>query len=401
MKVKANSSATKAFPIIPIQVGVFTIKLMASSHYYRRSMSDVILKNITVVFPGVVKEQSQSFDLDPTNRAKRETRVHNNYTSTSQVTSVIDPENLYQKIDIFLNKSDDKIIPGTMRHKLSFIGQKFNPTIKSMEELENLITKPKGCGEQNMYYMAFNLYTLMYLDKIGKLNHTIQSRATIYLQRAYRQQMNFRKDDGSFSAFMNRPSSIWLTAFISKVFCQSANYMKNFETGVIIDAIKWLQKQQNQNGSWTEIYPILHSRALGGVDQDDQTLTAYILIALNQCDNFFNSKQDERYQKMNLNDTIQQTVAYLIRHQMNRMDLEQNSYSLALSTYALLFQHNRNGFGKVELLTIYNVYEPSSICSFDLEVTLKASQKSVVQNIKHILFAPKERFGQQFCKESD
>lgn len=333
LRVGPNDSVTKSFPIVPIAVGTFTIKIKASSF---NSYADTILKNITVTYPGIVKEHSLSHELDPTNRAKRQTSISDNRLN-GKITTIINPKEYFQNTTILLNEIDEKIVPGTIRHNLYFIGQRFNPTIKSIEELNHLISKPKGCGEQNMYYMAFNLYSLMYLDGIGKLKMKLKTRATTYLKRAFRQQLNYRKEDGSFSAFINRESSVWLTAFISKVFCQSSPYMgRIMDNKIIIDALKWLKAKQSPEGYWTEIYPILHEKALGGANQGSHTLTAYILIALNECYSYFTTNALDY--SLDLNKTLENAQLYLY-YQINNTDIIEDSYSLSLITYSMLFNN--------------------------------------------------------------
>ncbi|OTF82289.1 complement component 3-like protein, partial [Euroglyphus maynei] len=292
LDIQARSSKVKAFPIVPIKVGTFTIKLKAMAYLHGEYISDIIKKNITVLFPGRIVEEATSLDLDPGNRAKRATTIFTEQP-TNRITSKVYPEKQLQEIDILFQKNverkmpDAEIVPGTMTHKLSIIGSKFNPIIKSIEELDHLIKKPKGCGEQNMYYMAFNLYTMKYLNQIGKLKENTEIRAKNYLKKALRHQLNFRKEDGSFSAFIERESSIWLTAFITKVFCQSGTLLKEYmDNEIIIGALKWLLDRQLSDGSWTEIFPILHAKALGGTNQGSHTLTAYVIIALNECEKY-------------------------------------------------------------------------------------------------------------------
>ncbi|XP_046910274.2 venom factor isoform X2 [Dermatophagoides farinae] len=337
LNIKAKSSMTKSFPIVPIKIGTFTIKLKASAYIRNKYISDIIMKNITVRFPGKVIEEATSLDLDPGNRAKRETTIFTE-KPTNRITSKVYPEKQLQKIDILFQKNVEKknpdveIVPGTMRHKLSLIGSKFNPSIKSIEELDHLIKKPKGCGEQNMYFMAFNLYTMNYLKQMGKLKESTEIRALNYLKRALRQELNFRKEDGSFSAFVNRESSIWLTAFISKVFCQSGTLLREYmDNEIIVSAIKWLLEKQSSDGSWKEIFPILHEKALGGTNQGSHTLTAYIIIALNECQKYL--RKIDVPHDLNLNEKILLAQEYL--HKKFKF-FDENSYSLSIITYSLI-----------------------------------------------------------------
>nr|XP_027205521.1 complement C3-like [Dermatophagoides pteronyssinus] len=351
LNIDARSSSAKVFPIVPIKVGTFTIRLKAMTYVNGKYMSDIIEKNITILYPGKIVEEITALDLDPGNRARRETTTIVQEKPTNQITSKVYPEKHLQKIDILFQKniyqqrqqqqqsaSNNEIVPGTMSHKLSLIGSKFNPSIKSIEELDYLIKKPKGCGEQNMYYMAFNLYTMKYLKQIGKLQERLEIRAKIYLKRALKQQLNFRKEDGSFSAFVERESSVWLTAFVTKVFCQSGTLLRDYmDNDVIVQALRWLLQKQLSDGSWAETFPILHEKALGGVNQGSHTLTAYIVIALNECQKYLieNDVSDANDFIKQLDKNITLAQKYL---QRKIRFVHNNSYSLSIITYSFILR---------------------------------------------------------------
>ena len=96
--------------------------------------------------------------------------------------------------------------------------------------------------------------------------------------------MNFQKKDGSFCAFRNRGSSVWLTAFVAKTFCRAAQFFTDPGTfsEAATGAVKWLTSKQQSDGSWTEVKPILHKALLGGV-KGRLALTAFITAALDEC----------------------------------------------------------------------------------------------------------------------
>lgn len=50
-----------------------------------------------------------------------------------------------------------------------------------MQNLQNLLRMPYGCGEQNMVLFTPNIYVLNYLNETGQLTEKIKSKAISYL----------------------------------------------------------------------------------------------------------------------------------------------------------------------------------------------------------------------------
>ena len=50
-----------------------------------------------------------------------------------------------------------------------------------MQNLQNLLRMPYGCGEQNMVLFVPNIYVLNYLNETRQLTETIKSKAINYL----------------------------------------------------------------------------------------------------------------------------------------------------------------------------------------------------------------------------
>lgn len=332
VSVNAQDKAKVHFPIVPIDYGKFQIKVKAWSHF----AADIVVKDLIVDPPGMTKSDIIAFDLDPANRTRRGTERRNQF-----VFDRTESKRSLQNTKVFLNKhryqivdsNEQNIVPNTIFYYINAQGDRFSPNVTSIEDLNNLIKKPKGCGEQNMYYMAFNLYTMIYLKKIKKLDKRLEHKGIGYLKRANKQQMKFRKEDGSYSAFDRRPSSVWLTAFVSKVMCQAAPFLKeNLDSKIITEAVKWLRDKQKRAGYWDETYSLLHEKALGGIE-GPTTLTAYVLIALNQCQDYLNSEAIREADSKLLKDTIEKANNYIVGQNLK----SKNAYSLALVAYSLTF----------------------------------------------------------------
>lgn len=52
----------------------------------------------------------------------------------------------------------------------------------ALQNLDNLVQMPSGCGEQNMVLFAPIIYVLQYLEKSGLLTEEIRSRAVGFLE---------------------------------------------------------------------------------------------------------------------------------------------------------------------------------------------------------------------------
>ncbi|NXB56813.1 CO3 protein, partial [Struthidea cinerea] len=143
----------------------------------------------------------------------------------------------------------------------------------------------------------------------------------------YTQQLAFRKPDSSYAAFINRPSSTWLTAYVVKVFAM-ARKLTDIEHSEICGPVKWLiLNKQKPDGVFQEDGPVIHKEMLGGYvgAEPEVSLTAFILVALKEaqdvCKDHVNS----------LDESINKAANFLARHyeQLTR------PYTVALTSYAL------------------------------------------------------------------
>ncbi|NXP95688.1 CO3 protein, partial [Passerina amoena] len=143
----------------------------------------------------------------------------------------------------------------------------------------------------------------------------------------YTQQLAFRKDDSSYAAFTNRPSSTWLTAYVVKVFAMAMK-LTDIEHREICGPIKWLiLEKQKPDGVFQEDGPVIHTEMVGGYAgaEPEVSLTAFVLIALEEardiCKDHVNS----------LDDSINKAAGFLAR----RYESLARPYTVALTSYAL------------------------------------------------------------------
>ncbi|XP_003926724.1 alpha-2-macroglobulin [Saimiri boliviensis] len=152
----------------------------------------------------------------------------------------------------------------------------------AMQNTQNLLQMPYGCGEQNMVLFAPNIYVLDYLNKTQQLSPEIKSKAIGYLNTGYQRQLNYKHSDGSYSTFGEQhgrsEGNTWLTAFVLKTFAQARAYIFIDEAHVN-QAFTWLSQKQKDNGCFRSSGSLLNNAIKGGVE-DEVTLSAYITIAL-------------------------------------------------------------------------------------------------------------------------
>ncbi|KFQ45627.1 Ovostatin, partial [Nestor notabilis] len=169
------------------------------------------------------------------------------------------------------------LVQGSARAYFSVIGDILGTALRNME---NLLHMPYGCGEQNMALFTPNIYALDYLNKTGQLTEEIRLKGTGYLSAGYQKQLSYKHLDGSYSSFGSRDTegSVWLTAFVYKSFEQAKRYIY-IDDNVQSQALIWLASKQKPDGCFENAGSHFNN-ALKGGEEDEYSLTAYIVAAL-------------------------------------------------------------------------------------------------------------------------
>ncbi|EMP39670.1 Alpha-2-macroglobulin [Chelonia mydas] len=144
-------------------------------------------------------------------------------------------------------KLPPNVVEGSARAYVTVLGDILGT---AMQNLQQLLQMPFGCGEQNMVLFAPNIYVLDYLNKTGQLSEETKSKAIGYLVSGYQRQLNYKHLDGSYSTFgehFREPGNTWLTAFVLKSFAQARSHIF-IEEKHIQDALAWLAGKQKDNG---------------------------------------------------------------------------------------------------------------------------------------------------------
>ncbi|XP_043935593.1 alpha-2-macroglobulin-like [Protopterus annectens] len=170
-----------------------------------------------------------------------------------------------------------EVVKGSARAYVSVVGDIMG---NALQNLDNLLAMPYGCGEQNMVLFAPNIFILQYLEKTGQLTAAIKEKAIRFLESGYQRELLYKHNDGSYSAFghIDPTGNTWLTAFVLKSFAQAKPYIFVDDTH-INNAAGWLRRLQLQNGCFRSVGHLFHSSMKGGVN-DDISLAAYIVAAL-------------------------------------------------------------------------------------------------------------------------
>ncbi|KFV85384.1 Ovostatin, partial [Struthio camelus australis] len=150
----------------------------------------------------------------------------------------------------------------------------------AMQNVQQLLQMPFGCGEQNMVLFAPNIYVLDYLNKTEQLSEEVKSKAIGYLVSGYQKQLSYKHPDGSYSIFgtKDKEGNTWLTAFVYKSFAQ-ANRFIYIDANVQAQTLIWLASKQKPDGCFQSVGTLFNNALKGGVD-DELSLSAYITIAM-------------------------------------------------------------------------------------------------------------------------
>ncbi|XP_052062550.1 CD109 antigen-like [Mytilus californianus] len=186
-------------------------------------------------------------------------------------------------------------VPGSEKAVLTCFGDVVTPGFfTQFPTAEDIMRRPYGGGEMNMFNFAYNLITLKFKKNNQQLPNDILRRTLGYMNIALQRQLSYMNDDGSFSMFRDDESpSIWLTAFVAKTF-QDARFGE-WEKDMFIPiellnkiALYLCSQQNNVTGEFMEEKAPIYDRTYGHLKEmktqilmgHPVPLTSYVLIAL-------------------------------------------------------------------------------------------------------------------------
>ncbi|NXJ86653.1 VCO31 factor, partial [Trogon melanurus] len=310
LKLKAQSSWAVPFVLVPLQLGLHDVEVKAAVR--GKDVADGVKKKLKVVPEGMRLEKTvKIIELDP--KTKGVNGVQEEKVRAANLSDIVPNTESDTKVRIQGNPVSilvEKAIDG--------------------DKLKHLIVTPSGCGEQIMIGMTPTVIATHYLDSTlqwESLGLDRRAQAIELIKKGYTQQLAFRKADGSYAAFVARPSSTWLTAYVAKVFAMAIKLV-DIKPEVICGAVKWLiLEKQKPDGIFQEDGPVIHREMVGGYEgaEPEVSLTAFVVIALQEsrdiCKDFVN----------NLDASIGKATDYLAR----RYQSLKRPYTVALASYAL------------------------------------------------------------------
>ncbi|RUS86836.1 hypothetical protein EGW08_005432, partial [Elysia chlorotica] len=246
--VVAGEAKSVYFPIIPSEIGRINLEVKAQTTI----AADAVRRQLLVEAEGVPKEYNVPVLIDLT-------EGRTSFTKT---------------VDLTLPATT---VRGSELVRVSAVGDLMGPTVAG---LDSLLRMPTGCGEQTMLGLAPDVYVTDYLRAVNQILPDIERKALDYMESGYQRELTYKHKDGSFSAFGERDDSgsMWLTAFVTRVFHQAKAHVF-VDENVIKRAINWMVRQQAANGSFPEPGRVIHKdmqgQAAGGVG-----LTCFVYISL-------------------------------------------------------------------------------------------------------------------------
>ncbi|XP_037047883.1 CD109 antigen-like [Bradysia coprophila] len=285
--IKANDGAPVSFLITPTKAGPIKIKVTATSAL----AGDAVERTLLVVPEGVPQYKTDAFFIDLRHRSEFNDRF-----------TVEIPRNA---------------VPDSTRITVSGVGDIMSSSIKNLDQL---IQMPGGCGEQNMVYFVPCIVAINYLKHTGQLTKSIESKAKNFMEIGYQEELTYKHNDGSFSAFgkSDGSGSTWLTAFVVRSFLQARNHIM-VDENIIREALNWLHDKQALDGSFPEVGRVIDQKMQGGSSKG-VALTAFVVTAF----------LEDQTRIATYRDTISRALEYIITN----LESVDDTYSLAVAAYA-------------------------------------------------------------------
>ncbi|XP_066457408.1 alpha-2-macroglobulin-like [Eleutherodactylus coqui] len=214
----------------------------------------------------------------------------------------------------------ENTVKNSVKAKIHVIGDILG---RALINPESLIREPTGCGEQNLATLMIIPVVVDYLNKTGRLLEETKSKAVQLMGNGYRNQLRFRNQDGSFSAFEGKQGSAWLTVLTLDTL-QRIKPNTFVDTTVLNQAALFVEGLKDKVTGAFKPKGTLFNDALKGGAEDDVSFTAIATVVFLQGRYAFNPT--------------------LLRDAMNFLDAasrkEQTIYNIALLFYCFRMAGN-------------------------------------------------------------
>lgn len=276
--VPAGSARPIGFSVVPMAAAAVSLKVVARGSV-EFPVGDAVSKILQIENEGAIHREEIVYKLNPLDYRAR----------TLEIPGNSDP-------NIIPDGDFSSFVRVTASDPLDALGSE---GALSPGGLTSLLRLPQGCAEQTMLYLAPTLAASRYLDKTeqwSRLPPETKDHAVDLIQKGYMRIQQFRKQDGSYGAWLHRDSSTWLTAFVLKVLSLAQEQVGG-SPEKLQETATWLLSQQQADGSFQDPCPVIHRAMQGGLVGKDETvaLTAFVVIALHHGLSVF---QDEGTQEL-------------------------------------------------------------------------------------------------------
>ncbi|XP_052285268.1 complement C3-like isoform X3 [Dreissena polymorpha] len=325
-----NGARTLTFPMIPLEAGTFPIVVSVFVTNDNTPSADIVEKHLIVVNEGINEKLNLTVCLDPNNQM--ENCIHGPEVKYKVYRHLDDSPTVSMEVELPLPLSS---LPGTAVAN-AYIKSNLmdDPVSCVLEGVDKMFNEPQGDGEQNMMYTATIVYGMYFLKHTGTMNAQHEDYGIRYMRNGItRQQSMYQKDDGSYAIWKTYPTSLWLTAFVAKVFCQAEHLERGMsDPNSLQKTLAYISKNNLEgSGDFRDDSPVVQKEMQGvfgqGETRSGPSLTSFVLTSLQECP----QRTVEVYNSIN------RAVAALERLPINVR--KNNPYLLAISTYSLACFH--------------------------------------------------------------
>ncbi|XP_075323118.1 complement C5 [Odontesthes bonariensis] len=325
----AGGVAPVTFTLLGLQPGEHTLRFTLKTP---SRDGDIVEKTLRVVPEGVKQEENAGGRLDPQGLYGTEKR------------SVV-----------LKNKLPENIVPNSgLQRMLTINGElpgEVVTVISNPEGLKEILDLPAGSAKAALETLLPIIQVYLYLETSSSwdiLGPDVQKNSADLRRKIREGQVaitSFRKGDASYSMWMNKESSIMVTAEVVNLLSK-ADALEPVDHQLLSDSVNWLiSKAQQENGSFVEKSNYKSNKVLlDGSDPLEQSvyLTSIVLIALHRA----TSISDPILQLLSHDRSKRRAAAYISQHAGSVKSV----YVQAMATYALTL-HNPNSMEVSQLLT--------------------------------------------------
>ncbi|XP_052777882.1 complement C3-like [Mya arenaria] len=330
IELEPNSAHTVSFSVIPLVAGEIPVTVSAFVSSNISGKADVIEKKLHVVNEGIMETTQIHACLDPNNQME-------DCRNSPQVTSN-DP--LYEDQPFRIYEFDltlpAQALTGTGSATAYIESNIMDAVVAALlDGVDTIFKEPSGCGEQNMIKTAPIVYGMNYLKQTGQETAKNEETGTNWIKKGiFLEISGYQKADGSYAIWKRSPASLWLTAFVAKVFCQAEKVVDGITIkDSLLETLEYIAKNQKGAGHFVDNNPVSDNKMQGVLGKGDRkvdpSLTSFVLIALQECSG---RTKD-----------VEGVVAKAINYLENLpLDIQQhNKYLLAITTYALALSNSK------------------------------------------------------------